>query len=126
MPDLVTIRRRTGIDLEFVGDVLAEVTTEQPDKDRWEMWRIWSIIPDKQDSQVKWVVQHIARFRGDGGSEENSEATLCRHPVNVRKALQRRDLAGPDPDRWYMTNSAFAVAEAAAEVHSESRLYQRQ
>lgn len=105
-----TIQRKSDVPLTFVGELIAEVSTEGDGNERWEETRVWRT---DGATSTRWVVQRVGKSHRPG-ERDVPAVWKCKTPRDVRFALRRNDRS--NPDRWYMTDSALEVLEEAATV----------
>lgn len=104
----ILVERHADVDLEFVGELIAFLSTEDDGGDRWEEWSVWRT---DESSTVKWVVRRIGRSHLEGETDV-VHVFKCKDPIEFRRALRRQDQR--DKSRWYMTDAALEVLEIAA------------
>lgn len=101
------LTRQNGNVLEFVGDVIADVSSrdEYPDSPRWTEIRIY------RTADERWVVEQVGRSVLPG-EVDRVTAHECRAPARVRAVLERRDKRTPD-QRGGLTKIAITALEEA-------------
>lgn len=101
------LERVSDVDMVFDGELLAEASTQWPGAARWQVLRIYLTDSDM------WVVERTGYSRVEGESTKN-RAWLCPRLGDVLRACRSRNK--DDPSRWYITDVAYEMLTAAAEI----------
>lgn len=104
MPSTFRLPRHSDVDLCFDGDLLADVSTHEPGKQRWQEVRVYRTVSDR------WVVERVGRSTRRG-EVDLSDVRVCDTPAAVRLAL-----SDVDDGRRYLTIISEEALNLAADA----------
>lgn len=106
MTQMYHFEREGDVDLTFEGDVIADVSSEEPSKQFWTEHRIYKAV-----KTGKYVVETVGKARS--GSPDRVSIIVADTPDAVREALKRRDTRRDS--RPFLTVLAMDALEEAQE-----------
>src|SRR4051812_41381294 len=100
------IHRSGEVDLMFEGELLADLSSRQERRPRWQEVRIY------RTATGKWVTELVGRSIV-GGERDRVRVTVCDTATEVRDSLRRR------AENGYLTDLALDALATAATADGE-------
>jgi IS4 transposase len=105
MPQHFRLRRESQVDVQFEGELLADVSSREDDSARWNEIRIYSSV------KGTFIVENVGVSLVDG-ERDRSKVTICHGYEQIVAALQR----GPNKfGAMYLTDTALEALDQVEE-----------
>lgn len=106
------LQRQAAVDLVFDGELLADESSDDGERDRWQEVRIYRTTTNR------WVVERTGRSRVPG-EVDLPQVTVCRTPDEVRQALTFSHTTTDGQRRRYVTDIGYDALNQAADLDPE-------